>query len=380
MTIPFNFIVIAEIAIIAQTLFAAGLLATTRFNQPANRFLAALMATIALWLIDNFFRIAGLYQQNANLYFLPIYYSLSFGPLLYFYVKSLVNSEFRFDWRRHSWHFIPVLLQTALYIGLSLSSYETRRLFWEEVHYPYTYRIEFDGTWLSLLIYGWLTYRMVRQYQSWVAEHFSDIHHIQLNWLKLLLVLLLLLCVQWLIELVLRDGFDVYAAFEYSPFLLAILVCAMAIAGLRQTSMAAVHFQPTPTPSPSLDAAPSLTPEVIQTLQKSMEQDKLYLQPQLTLKQLADHLNLPARQLSEHINQGFDQSFSEWVNGYRAEAVARRIRQGDAAQFTLLALALEAGFNSKTSFNRIFKQHTGLSPSAFKAQITSEQHMVRSNS
>lgn len=83
------------LAVVAQAVFAAGLLAWARRNQPANRFLVLLMLAIAPWLLDGFLRVSGLYGQDANLYFLPIYYSLAFGPLLYFYVHSLVSQGFR---------------------------------------------------------------------------------------------------------------------------------------------------------------------------------------------------------------------------------------------------------------------------------------------
>src|SRR5207237_809086 len=139
--------------------FSAGLLFFTSVNGQANRFLALMMVSISCWLIDGLFRLANIYGQNANLYFLPIFYSLGFGPLIYFYVRSLTDNQFVFT-RRYSWHFLPVALQAGLYIVLSLNTYEFRNWFWQTVHYPITYRIEFDGTWLSLLIYVGLSLRL----------------------------------------------------------------------------------------------------------------------------------------------------------------------------------------------------------------------------
>ena len=117
-------------AVIAQALFAAGLLAWAPLNRLSNRFLALLMLAIALWLCDGFLRVSGLYSRNANLYFSPIYYSLAFGPLLYFYVRSLLNHGFR--WRARYWvHFVPVLLQVQLQLRLQVSL--PVRLLWVQV-------------------------------------------------------------------------------------------------------------------------------------------------------------------------------------------------------------------------------------------------------
>ena len=151
MQIRFTVEVVLAMAIISVGFFSAGLLWFSPRNQPANRFLAGLMAAISCWQIDGFFRVSGLYGQNPNLYFLPIFYSFAFGPLIYFYVRSLTNSAFRLE-RTHGWHFLPVTVQAGLYVFLSLCSYEFRNWFWANVHYPITYSIEFDGTWLSLLV------------------------------------------------------------------------------------------------------------------------------------------------------------------------------------------------------------------------------------
>ena len=114
MQITLNFTVLLLGIIISSSFFATGLLWFSPQNKQSNRFLALLILTIALWLIDHFLRIADIYGQNANLYFLPIFYSFAFGPLIYFYVKSLVDQSFTF-YRKDYFHFIPVLIQTGLY-------------------------------------------------------------------------------------------------------------------------------------------------------------------------------------------------------------------------------------------------------------------------
>ena len=162
MTIPFSFPVVLLLAVIAQAGFAAALLWAAPHNRRPNRLLALLLLAIGLWALDGFFRVSGIYGQNPRWYFLPIYYSLGFGPLLYFYVRSIVNHAFRFRWQHHGWHFAPVLAQAALYWGLTFQPYPTKLWYWETVHQPITYRLEFVGTWVSLVTYLLLSLGVLR--------------------------------------------------------------------------------------------------------------------------------------------------------------------------------------------------------------------------
>jgi len=397
----------ALFAVIAQALFAAGLLAAAPLNRPSNRFLALLMLAIALWLLDGFFRVSGLYGQAANLYFSPIYYSLGFGPLLYFYVRSLTNRGFR--WRgRYGLHFGPVLAQAGLYWWLRFQPYAVRNDFWQHVHRPFTYRVEFIGTWVSLMVYLWLSMRWLRRYSRWLEDNFSEVSRLRLRWLRWLLLLLAVVSGQWLVELVLREIFGLYYTYDYSTELLGVVVFVIGVVGLRQADMRAVRFEPEPDdaaarpgaeppaaapllppaaaatavvaaeaaaapgesagPAPKSAAPAGPDPRVVERIRRALADDRLYQNPTLTLAELAAHTGLPPRLISFTVNAGFGRSFNDLVNGYRVAEVQRRLAAPDARRFTLLGIAFESGFNSKTTFNRIFKQMTGVAPREFQGQ------------
>jgi len=367
MQIRFTVEVVLAMAIISVGFFSAGLLWFSPRNQPANRFLAGLMTAISCWQIDGFFRVSGLYGQNADLYFLPIFYSFAFGPLIYFYVKSLTNSQIRFE-RTHWWHFLPVAVQAGLYVFLSLCSYEFRNWFWASVHYPITYSIEFDGTWLSLLVYLVLSLRLLRKYGRYVQENFSETSRLTLRWLRVLLLILAVVCGQWAVELILRDVFHSFYQYDHSYWLLGLFLIALGVAGLQQGNLTTVQFRD----EPVLDALPAPTkavadvnPEHVERIRRAMDADKLYLNPTLTLTELAQHVALNPKVVSQVINAGIGKSFNDFVNDYRVSEVKQRLRTSDMARLTLLGIALESGFNSKTTFNRIFRQRTGQSPSEF---------------
>ena len=413
MQIPLTPLVVFLFAVIAQAVFAAGLLGLARANQLPNRFLALLMLAIALWLLDGFFRVANIYGQNPNWYFAPIYYSLAFGPLLYYYVRSLLNHNFR--WRRAGgWHFVPVLVQAALYGWLRLQDYDTRNWFWQTVHRPYTYRVEFVGTFLSLAIYLGLSLRLLRQYGRWLPHNFSEVSQLRLRWLRVLLLAVAVVSAQWLVEVVLREFFGSYYRYVFSTELLGVLVFLIGVVGLRQADMQAVRFTPeepagewsrlvggnsplspapgareetpplpvspppagpfaaapaagdpdTP-PAPAIPAASLADAAVVARIRRALEEDRLYLNPTLALAELAAHTGLAPKLISFTVNQGFGQNFNDLVNGYRVAEVKRRLATADAQRLTLLGIAFESGFNSKTTFNRIFKQVTGVAPSAY---------------
>ena len=129
--------------------------------------------------------------------------------------------------------------------------------------------------------------------------------------------------------------------------------------------------QPTSTTRTTI-AATTDSPPAADDLRRLMETKHPYHDPRLTLAALADHAGIPAHQLSRLLNEGFGENFFDFVNGYRVRAFQKRIARGDHRERTLLSLALEAGFNSKTAFNRAFKKHTGLTPRQYLQTVDNQ--------
>ncbi|KAA2241500.1 AraC family transcriptional regulator [Chitinophaga agrisoli] len=99
-----------------------------------------------------------------------------------------------------------------------------------------------------------------------------------------------------------------------------------------------------------------------------MEQEKLYQETELTLQHLADKLQLPSYLVSQAINEGMNKNFYDLVNGLRVEEAKRLLQDARNKHYTVLSVGFEAGFNSKTTFNTVFKKFTGLTPSVFREQ------------
>ena len=104
-------------------------------------------------------------------------------------------------------------------------------------------------------------------------------------------------------------------------------------------------------------------------LRQAMECDKRYLESDLTLAQLAQALAVSPHQLSQFLSQHLRLSFYDYVNGLRIDAVKATLARPQSARRSLLEIALECGFGSKSTFNAVFKKSTGLSPTAYRASL-----------
>lgn len=369
MQIPFTPEVLLTGAIIAQGVFSAALLILHKNNKRPNQFLSLLTLLFSLWLCDTFFRVAEVYRQDPDFYFLPIYYSLAFGPLIYFYTRSLTEKDFQFKYR-DGWHFLPVLFQAGFYLFMQAKDYTFRRWFWYEVHRPYTYDLEFNLSLISLLVYLGLSTKGVFQYQQWIRNRYSQLSAINLNWLKFTLGLLSVLALLWLVDALLREWLYYYPDRPFSAILMGLSVLLLAGGGLLQAHLSESKInRPEMQQEEKLAQSAEIDPDVLQRIAHEMATNRHYLDPQLSLREFAHTLGLPQRQVSFHINQGLGVSFIDFVNQHRVESVKQHLIKGDQPHLSLLGIALECGFNSKSTFNRVFKQYTGKNPSEYQKMV-----------
>jgi AraC-like DNA-binding protein len=106
--------------------------------------------------------------------------------------------------------------------------------------------------------------------------------------------------------------------------------------------------------------------ELKQKLISSMEKEKPYLDGDLNLLKLSDLIQINAHQLSYLLNTGFNENFFHFVNKYRVEYAKELLLDDSQKKLSMVGIAFESGFNSKTAFNTIFKKMTEMTPSEFK--------------
>ncbi|GAB3824251.1 helix-turn-helix domain-containing protein [Hymenobacter jeollabukensis] len=274
---------------------------------------------------------------------------------------------------------------------------------------------------VSVLLYAALTLRHYRAYRRYVNDNFSDTERLRFTWLRNVLVAvpagLLVTLLFEAVNAAIRP-LDYYQAW-YDYLFTGILIYYLSIAGLlaNHRLTAPLHFQPTapapdeapperavatsvsapesnlpaaaltfgtasvisPTGPSELPAAAVAEAEVIaaaeaaapdrelerwtEKLRAHMAAARPYLAPELTLSELAAQLRTNTSWLSRVINTGCGQNFNDFVNEYRVREAEQRLRDPQFRHYTLLAVALESGFNSKSTFNRVFRKLRGLTPS-----------------
>lgn len=106
--------------------------------------------------------------------------------------------------------------------------------------------------------------------------------------------------------------------------------------------------------------------ELVSKIIMTMEDEKLYQETELTLHSLAKKLDCPPYQVSQAINDGLKKNFYDLINSYRVEEAKRLLLHPKNRNYTVLSVGFEAGFNSKTTFNTVFKKFTGLTPTDFR--------------
>ena len=100
-----------------------------------------------------------------------------------------------------------------------------------------------------------------------------------------------------------------------------------------------------------------------------MDDENIYKKSDLNLQELANELDVSTHHLSQVINQELGTNFFDFINQYRVDEAKRKLVHPDYRKLTFLAIAYESGFSSKSSFYRIFKKHTGVSPSSYVSKI-----------
>jgi len=367
MSIDFNFLAILVVVLIANGVSASCVLLLKRENKRANRYLSTLALIFSLWLCDTFFRVAGIYEQNPNFYFLPIYFSFGFGPLIYLYTLQLTKKEFHFS-NQLFFHFIPVFFQFLFYGYLQLEDYSFRRNFWLEIHRPYTYDIELALSFAILMIYLVLSRFQILKYRKQIENSFSDVSRITLKWLNQLHILLFVLSFFWLFETIARLSWNFYPITPFSSLSIGFVILFIAIGGILQKDLS---FATEALPDESSEAINRqdehevIGPKEVEKIQQILVEKELFLISDITLKNFSGHVGLSPRETSRLINKGLNMTFIDFINSYRVKRFKELVCSKEVAHLSLLGIAYESGFNSKSTFNRVFKKMEGKSPSAY---------------
>lgn len=333
-------------------------------NRPAQRLLAALLVVAVLRLMPYVLGFAGAYDAWPWLSFAPFDLRLAIGPLLYLYLLRLATPSLP---RRWGWHFLPAGVDLVYMLWAFALPLEHKNAWDAEAHRPWISPLQDAAGALSLTLYLALSLRLRRRYLRWLRENLSDQHAHRQPWIASVLLALGL----WL---AVSAGFDLYSRllsplnyYDRFPQYLAFsaIVLWLGLEGWRHAGHGfpqMVAATPAPAGGRDWNATASAWLEQIR-------REGWWRQPGLTLAEVARRLGTNESYVSRAFNHGLGRNFNGAINALRVEALQSRMMTDDSTE--LLTMALDCGFSSKASFNRVFRERTGTSPSAWRAaQIT----------
>jgi len=354
-------------AIFTGLIFALQLWFAKSINRAANRFLALALLTMVLWIARLLGADIGIGTYYPQWSWLPLQFSLATGPLLFFYVLKLTRPGRKSGWKDLV-HFVPVLLEPGVLIFEIRESIRTGAATYDTLIYRQLNPLIQLLAFISVIIYLFCAHRLIEGFYRGLKFNGGDRYRNELRWLHRLLGGFGLLWLLWI----------PYTAVDYfgyhnllSPdagyplyLLLAVMMTGMSIMAF---------FKPEVELPAALSAGlkPSASTELKQKgawLKKTMEAGLYYQDPELSLTSLAEKLGMNAHELSRIVNIALKKSFNDFVNEYRVRDVARKMQDPAYDRITLLGIAYESGFNSKTTFHRIFKEMTGKSPAEYKTE------------
>jgi len=288
-------------------------------------------------------------------------FQLLLGPMIYFYVQSLIDSHFKHS-HKDIFHFIPLILYIIFMITVHIFTNLTQYV-----------RLINQLIWILIIIqlffYLFTVKKKLVLFNHDLKDNFADTKNRDLGWLEFIFTSLCTITVFYAaliplsvhkIENVSRIHSLIMAAF--------ILVLGYKTLIRKPVSLTAEH-QLDSQKTQKVKYAKSKLPDEYSAywtnkISTYIENEKVYLDPELTLGMLAERIGLPANHLSQIINTNLNTTFYDLINSYRIEEVKMLFLQKNGN--SILDIALAAGFNSKTTFNTVFKRTTEFTPKEYR--------------
>lgn len=371
------------------------------YNIDANRWL---LLTIGLSSFSIFFYILSNYnsavQAFPKILFLSDFVLFLYGPLYYFYLRKLLFHARSLPSRWYL-HFIPFLVQLLVYLPFFLSS--DKSMLDSIMNQEYTLVVIFLVTGFAGLlwnIYYWNLFR--RSIQLYKEQHQTNFSFEQnLNYLNTVLIIQFACLFLWFVFFLvfgLSHLFNIETvtlqenSIDFIWLAFSVITYFLGYFAIRQPETFKAEprnisifddiletpisqkIKPVANEKEEEEQKQNLLP-TIEALEKNLEDNKPFHNPKLSLSELAQQINVPPHQLSKAINEHYGKNFFELINGYRIEEFKTLAGNPKYQHLTLLALAYEVGFNSKTAFNRSFKKTTGQTPKEYFDEAIAEQKL-----
>src|SRR6266498_1091893 len=363
-----------------QGIFLSVVLLKKKVHQSGYFFLVAYLGVMILQITLKVMSKIWLLNNLMPLYILSYSFPLLYGPLIYLFVKQfLLKSTFN---PIDILHFLPFII---VVLHLVFSNPYVESLF---ILMPFIEPAQRMGVELiSLFVYHTLAWQCLLKYQSGLKHFFADTKKLQLKWLKQFVVISVLVC-----SLIAVVIFLMYQWFPYNQNIrfgfiaLTLFIYWISYCAWNQPQIFTVIHGFADENATTLPNIPKLVvhrpikkysnsglseeemKQITAKLEQVMEKQKLYLDPEITMDKLADTINCSRHHLSQVLNAGLQKSFYDYINAYRVGEEKLLLTDSSKANHKIASVAYDAGFNSLSAFNEVFKKLTGVTPSQYRKQ------------
>lgn len=337
----------------------------------ANTYKALLLLVLSYGLLNQVLWLFGIGQFDVW-YHLTLDLEWAYGPLLFLYVKAQVNPEFR-PGKKDRWLYLPILIQIICSIYV-----RSQNFFWDNTkesltwlgYYGYVVWRNYSTVPIiaSVLIIGfaWKSLSLLKQLnqQEVVRENYRWVVNLVKGFGAYYFVVLIILIVDMIFFVsTVSIYYHYFTRFFYYPFLIgmALLVYWFGISNIIRSD----HRLLKPVKKIP-EAEMAALKEIAVKLKQLVEGQQLYKNVELTVTELAEQMQVKPYLVTRTLNDVVNKSFTDYINEYRVLELEQLVKDPANDKYTLLSLAHQAGFNSKSSFNRAVKKHLGIPPSELK--------------
>lgn len=346
-----------------------------KYKSRSNFFLGMLILTFSYNIVQNFLVVSDWISSDAYFRFFYIPFTSVFLVLFYLYVRSFLYPKNK-PQKVHYLLFLPFLI-VFIESFLEKLGYANHIFTQEHTVYFNNFRLIqeiFNVVYSFVLII--FSYKLIFNYEK---EQLSKKHRkliIQLKWLKTITFILFCLCLYWILPLTYEFQYKLDLSTKYFYVLwigLAVTIYALGYIGLYQFGIVqeqkSIQKFSAGRPVLAVSDINHSKSEQILKFEEFVKIEKNYLDSNLSLESVADSLGLNKTYLSRIINAELNKSFTDYVNELRVEEAKIYLENPDFQKYTLVSIGLEAGFNSKSTFNSTFKRLTGQTPSEYKSGL-----------
>lgn len=346
-----------------------------REERVSDYILAALIGAGCLLLLPTLLGFLDIHVLWNEWLFLPLDPGLLIGPLLYFFILAQTNRSFRLR-RKDGWHIVPFAVYAIYHLVVFAQGSDFTFHWLDTYDLPYVDPVYNLITLITMTGYLIASVYVYRTYRQWIEAEYVSPEKLKYTWINRFLIAVGIAIVATCVFR-LSEAFSIdldYAQAWWTSIVVTLCIYYISIAGLFSERPPDYKVLIAETTATGVENSPQQYTEEelgrwLKNLVTYMEDRQAFLNADISLGSVAKELGLSRKSVSAAINAQYGTNFRRFVNEYRVDAFKKSVTKGKASEMTLFGIALDCGFNSKATFNRVFKQIEGVAPNEYAKRM-----------